>query len=107
MTVCSRLVKHSATWMSVFVNVFLGDADAINISDDETSITRPNCALDRCTILCLYVPGFHRKVFKHVEILSERSKGMKEQKKNKGSVLNIIINFFQTISSYKVIYKNL
>ena len=51
------------------------------------NITRPNCALDRRTILCLYVPGFHRQVFKPVEILSERSKESKEQKKNKGSVL--------------------
>ena len=50
-------------------------------------ITRPNCALDRSTILCLYVPGFQRQVFKHVKILSERSKESKEQKKNKGSVL--------------------
>ena len=45
-----------------------------------SSITRPNCALDRCTILCLYVPGFQRQVFKHVEILSERLKRMKEQR---------------------------
>ena len=50
-------------------------------------VTRPNGALDRRTILCLYVPGFHRQVIKHVKILSERSKEMKEQKKNKGSVL--------------------
>ena len=50
-------------------------------------ITRPNCALDRRTILCLYVSGFQRQVFKHVEILSERSKESSEQKKNKGSVL--------------------
>ena len=50
-------------------------------------ITRPNCALDRSTILCLYVPGFQRQVFKDVKILSERSKESKEQKKNKGSVL--------------------
>ena len=50
------------------------------------NITRPNCALDRRTILCLHVPGFHRKVFKHVKILSERSKESKK-KKNKGSVL--------------------
>ena len=28
-------------------------------------ITRPNCALDRRTIFCLYVPGFQRQVFKH------------------------------------------
>ena len=50
-------------------------------------ITRPNCALDKPTLLCLYVPGFQRQVFKHVKILSERSKESKEQKKNKGSVL--------------------
>ena len=50
-------------------------------------ITRPNCALDRSTILCLYVPGFQSQVFNHVKILSERSKKIKEQKKNKGSVL--------------------
>ena len=35
----------------------------------------------------LFVPGFQRQVFKHVNILSEGSKEMKEQKKNKGSVL--------------------
>ena len=52
-----------------------------------SNITRPNCALDRRTILCLYVTGFHRQVFEHVKFLSERSKEMKEQKKNKGSVL--------------------
>ena len=50
-------------------------------------ITRPNYALDRSTILCLYVPGFQRQVFKHLKILSERSKESKEQKKNKESVL--------------------
>ena len=31
-----------------------------------TVITRPNCALDRSTILCLYVPGFQRQVLKYV-----------------------------------------
>ena len=56
-------------------------------SDVCNSIRRPNCALDRSTILCLNVPGFQRQVFKHVKILSERSKESKEQKKNKGSVL--------------------
>ena len=50
-------------------------------------IKRPNCALDRRTILCLYIPGFQSHVFKHVKILSKRLKKMKEQKKNKGSVL--------------------
>ena len=39
------------------------------------------------TILCLYVPGFPRQAFKHFKVLSERLKKMKEQKKNKGSVL--------------------
>ena len=29
-------------------------------------ITRPNCALDRRTFLCLYVPGFLTQIFKHV-----------------------------------------
>ena len=29
-------------------------------------ITRPNCALDRSTILCLYVPGIQRQVLKYV-----------------------------------------
>ena len=51
------------------------------------NITRPNCALDRSTKLCLYVPGFQRQVFKREKILSERSKESKEQKKNKGSNL--------------------
>ena len=37
--------------------------------------------------LCLCVPGFQRQVFKHVKILSERTKESKEQKKNKGSVI--------------------
>ena len=51
-------------------------------------ITRLNCAQDRRTILCLYVPGFHRQVFKHVKILWEQSKRMKEHKKKKGIVLD-------------------
>ena len=51
------------------------------------STLRGQTVLDRSTILCLYVPGFQRQVFKHVTILSERSKRRKEQKKNKGSVL--------------------
>ena len=29
-------------------------------------ITRPKCALDRSTVLCLYVPGFQRQVLKYV-----------------------------------------
>ena len=39
------------------------------------------------TILFLYVPRFQREVFKHVKFLQERSKEIKEQRKNKGSVL--------------------
>ena len=48
-----------------------------------SNITRPKCALD----LCLYVPGFQRKLFKQVETLSYRSNEMKEQKQNKRSAL--------------------
>ena len=40
----------------------------------------------KVTILCLYVPGFQRQVFKHVQVLSQRSKKLKEEKKHKGSV---------------------
>ena len=50
-------------------------------------ITRPNCALDRRTALCLYVPGFQRQVFKRVNVFSERIEESKEQKKNKGTVI--------------------
>ena len=49
--------------------------------------TRPNCALDGRTMLCLYVPGFHRQGLKRVQVSSQRSKKMREQKKNKASVL--------------------
>ena len=58
-----------------------------NKNSKATSIMRPNCALDRRTILCLFIPGFQRQVFKHGKILSERSKRLKKQKKNKRSVL--------------------
>ena len=44
--------------------------------------------MDRRTVLCLYVPGFSKQVFKHVSILSEPSPKIKEQKKKKGSVLD-------------------
>ena len=33
--------------------------------------TRPNCSLDKRTMLCLYVPGFQRQVFANVKNLSE------------------------------------
>ena len=45
-------------------------------------ITRTNFALDRRTILCLFVSGFQGQVFKDKKILLERSKKMKEQKRN-------------------------
>ena len=76
------------------------------------NITRPICALDRRTILCLYVPGFHGQVFKHVKILSERSKKMKEQKKNKWSVLvaesayNIQNAQFGLVMNTEIVTKN-
>ena len=46
-----------------------------------------NCALSRRAVLCLYAPGFQIQVFKHDKILSEQSKKLKKQKKNKGRVL--------------------
>ena len=36
--------------------------------------------MDRRTVLCLYVPGFWKQVFKHVSFLSEPSPKIKEQK---------------------------
>ena len=40
-----------------------------NIWTPNTGFKRPNCALDKRTILCLYFPaGFQRQVFKHVKI---------------------------------------
>ena len=51
------------------------------------SLTRPNSALDKRTILSLYVPGFHRQVFKYVKVLSKSSKNSKEQKRTKGASL--------------------
>ena len=51
-------------------------------------ITRPNCALDRRKISCLYVPGFQSQVYKHDEGFSEQIKKFKKQKKKK---LNILV----------------
>ena len=94
--------KNTLCMMELFFEIFessffcsnFGHSSDLNIFFVKTfnknlkmNLTRPNCALDRRTVLCLYVPGFHRQVFKHGKILSERSKKMKEQKKNKGSVL--------------------
>ena len=50
-------------------------------------ITKPNCALDRCTILCLYVAGFRGQVFKNFQKWSERSKEIKEQRRTKWASL--------------------
>ena len=61
--------------------ILIGLGWVINHIKALTVITKPNCALDRRTILCLYVPRFQRQFFKHVKILSERSKKIKEQKK--------------------------
>ena len=47
------------------------------------NITRPNCALDKRVILCLFFPGFLKQVYKHVKILLEQSKKLDEQNKNK------------------------
>ena len=41
----------------------------------------------RCMEVNPGVPGFQRQVFKHAKLLSERSKEIKEQKKNRESVL--------------------
>ena len=38
----------------------------INFIHETSVITRPNCELDRRTVLRLNVPGFHRQTFKHV-----------------------------------------
>ena len=61
--------------------------DSPQYDDLFSGIKRPNCALYRQSILCLYFPAFQRQVFKHAKILSERSKESKGQKKNKGSSL--------------------
>ena len=81
----------------------------LNQFEKSRFITRPNCALDRSTNLCLYVAGFQKKVFKHVKILSERSKETKEQKKNKGSVIvaqfglvMLIDKFFIPLGNLKI-----
>ena len=44
------------------------------LSFDDRYMTRPKCALDMRTFLCLYVPGFQRQLFKHVKIFVETIK---------------------------------
>ena len=58
-----------------------------NMELQSSIFARPNFALDELTILCLYVPGFQRQAFKRFKILQERLQEIKEQRKNKGSVL--------------------
>ena len=50
-------------------------------------ITRPNCALDRRTLLCLYAPGFQRQILTHIKSLSQRSKKKKKTRRTKGASL--------------------
>ena len=65
---------------SQFANIGAILMELLRLFDIMCSHYEANCALDRRTILSLYVPGFQRQVFKHVKILSERSKEMKEQR---------------------------
>ena len=51
------------------------------------TITRAKCALDRRTNLRLFVTGFQRQNFKHVNFLSERSKKMKDKRRTTGASL--------------------
>ena len=70
-------------------------------------IMRPNNALDKCTILCLYGPGFQRQVFKHVKFVSERSKEMKKQKKNRGRVLVAESAYISQKAQFGLVMQNL
>ena len=56
----------------------------ISIKKFKNNITMLNCALDRSTILLLYVPGFQRQFFNYVKNLSDQIKRIKEQKKKQG-----------------------
>ena len=53
----------------------------------KTFITRPNCALDRRTILCLYVPGFQRQVFKMLKFCRNDQRKVKHKRRTKGASL--------------------
>ena len=48
------------------------------------SIMRPNCAIYRCTISCLHVPGTQRQLLIHVKNLSEQSNKTNEKIRTKG-----------------------
>ena len=83
----SRLNKYVLDYSAFYMQSVLIFKASAKRKNCKKNITRPNFALDRRTILWLCVPGFKRQVFKHVKTLSEQSKRMREQKKNKGRVL--------------------
>ena len=62
----SKKSRRRALWsfFSKFTWIFFEKQDFW--SSKKNYITRPNCALDRRTIWCLYVPGFQNQTFKHV-----------------------------------------
>ena len=59
--------------------------------------------MDRRTLLCLHVAGLQRQVFKHVKILSEQSKEMKQQKLNQGSFLVAESAYNSQIAQYGLV----
>ena len=79
--------KAVKQWFSINVCFVRWLVLNLAVSFNGIDITSPNCALDRRIILCLFAPGFQRQDFKHVKFVSEQSKEMKANKKNKGNVL--------------------
>ena len=61
-------IKYQLLIIGAFLPSSIGQWRAqVNFSrEGGRFITRPNCALYRSTILCLYVPGFQRQVLKYV-----------------------------------------
>ena len=51
------------------------------------NITKPNCALDRRKILCLFVPGFQRQVFEQVKFCWNDQRKLKNKRRTKGASL--------------------
>ena len=51
-----------------------------------SSITRPNCALERRTIWCVQVFGIQRQLFELVRVLSKRIKKTKKFKESRASL---------------------
>ena len=72
--------RNILSWLS---QRFIEDPKKASGENRMTDITRPNCALDRSTILCLYVPGFQRQVFKH----RNDQKKVKNKRRTKGASL--------------------